>query len=147
MKINKKIGVLERCAIDYRNKKLSDIGLSGCNYNYIICVCKNPGISQEEIVKRIYVNKSNVARNLKVLENDGFIYKKVSDLDKRINMIYPTEKALNALPKIREVIRGWNDIILNGLSNEEVNVLENILEILVNNATYYFSKEYIEENN
>ncbi len=46
MKINKKISVLERCAIDYRNKRFSNIGLTGSNYYYVICVCKNPGISQ-----------------------------------------------------------------------------------------------------
>ncbi len=147
MKINKKISILERCAIDYRNKRFSNIGLTGSNYYYVICVCKNPGISQEDLAKRIYVNKSNVARNLKTLQKDGFIYKEINGTDKRINMIFPTNKALNVLPKIKEVISDWNNIILKELDNDTINNIEKILEVLVGNATEYFNKEYIEENN
>ena len=62
-------------------------------------------------------------------------------------MIFPTNKALNVLPKIKEVISDWNNIILKELDNDTINNLEKILEVLVGNAAKYFNKEYIEENN
>lgn len=145
MKLNKMIGIIERCAMDYKNQRLQELGLSSCNYVYIISICKNPGISQEELVKKIFVNKSNVTRNLKSLESNGYIYKEVDTKDKRINKIYPTEKAINVLPKLREVLREWKGVLLSDLSEEEQEVLEVLLEKLVNNAVGYFNKTYVGE--
>lgn len=145
MKLNKMIGIIERCAMDYKNQRLQELCLSSCNYVYIISICKNPGISQEELVKKIFVNKSNVTRNLKSLESNGYIYKEVDTKDKRINKIYPTEKAINVLPKLREVLREWKGVLLSDLSEEEQEVLEALLEKLVNNAVGYFNKTYVGE--
>lgn len=145
MKLNKMIGIIERCAMDYKNQRLQELGLSSCNYVYIISICKNPGISQEELVKKIFVNKSNVTRNLKSLESNGYIYKEVDTKDKRINKIYPTEKSVNVLPKLREVLKEWKGVLLSDLSEEEQEVLEVLLEKLVNNAVGHFNKTYVGE--
>ena len=41
------------------------------HHTYILNVCRNPGISQEALSQLIFVNKSNVARQLAVLEEKG----------------------------------------------------------------------------
>ena len=145
MKLNKMVGIIERCAMDYKNQRLQELGLSSCNYVYIISICKNPGISQEELVKKIFVNKSNVTRNLKSLESNGYIYKETDVNDKRVNKIYPTKKAVEVLPKLREVLREWKGVLLSGLSVEEQDILEILLEKLVNNAVGHFNKTYVGE--
>ena len=34
--------------------------------------------------------------------------------------VYPTEKALDALPRIRSIIHEWNDYITEGFTDEEM---------------------------
>ena len=50
--------------------------------------------SQEQLVKEIYVHKSSVARQLALLEQNGFITRSACPSDRRQLLVYPTEKAL-----------------------------------------------------
>ena len=146
MKLNKMFGIIERCAIDFKNEKLAEVGLSGCNYYYVMSVVRNEGITQDELVKRICVNKSNVARNIKYLEDNGFVIRKTDENDKRINRIYPTQKAIVVFPIIKEVNQEWKSILLKEFSSEETEELDKLLTKLVSNATNHFNKTYIEED-
>ena len=47
-----------RCASLYRGEKLEKLGLNGCHHTYILAICRTPGISQEQLSRTIYINKS-----------------------------------------------------------------------------------------
>lgn len=95
---------------------------------------QNPGVSQEKLSKLIYVHKSNVARQLNSLEEKGFVTRVPDPRDKRSLLVYPTEKAQNALPFIREVHRRWNESVLAGFSEEERSAVASLMEKLSSNA-------------
>ena len=38
----------------------------------ILRVCRKPGMSQDTLVKMVYIDKSNMARKLAKLEKDGY---------------------------------------------------------------------------
>ena len=59
-----RINRISRCFTLYRNNQLEQEGLNGYQHLYILWVCRRPGISQEQLVKEIYVHKSSVARQL-----------------------------------------------------------------------------------
>ena len=115
----RQIGIIERCAILYRNQAFKEIGLNGCSHSYIINVCKNPGITQDMIAKNIHVNKSNVTRNLALLEELGYIYRQASSTDKRSILVYPTDKALEILPKVFEILHKFDSAVTSVFSEEE----------------------------
>ncbi len=143
MKLNKMIGIIERCGNNYKNHMLEQYGLGSSNYIYLITICKKEGLTQEDLVKEIYVNKSNVARTLKYLESEEYIYKKIDEDDKRSNRIYPTTKAYQVLDIIKKMLSDWKEILLNGISIDEQEKLELLLEKIVTNATGHFNKTYI----
>lgn len=87
-----------------------------------------PGISQDQLANRICINKSNIARQAAALEEGGFITRRTSPEDKRVLQLYPTEKTLELLPQIRESLRGWEDYLTHGFTEEEVALLEGLLE-------------------
>ena len=60
------------------------------------------GMTQEQLARRIYQNKSSVARQLAVLEEAGFVRRVCCDSDRRVTELYPTERAKAALPEIRQ---------------------------------------------
>ena len=84
----------------YQSEKLKADGISGNQQIYIFQICHHPGISQEQLAQRIAVNKSNVTRSLAYLEEHGFVTRERDPEDRRQTLVYPTEKALEILPKV-----------------------------------------------
>lgn len=116
-----------RCGMQYRNEKLAPFGLKSSHASYLLEICRSPGISQDTLAKRICFNKSNIARQIAVLEEGGFVRRKPGAEDKRVMELYPTEKTLELMPQIRQVLRSWRSYLMEGLSEEEIAVLDKAL--------------------
>ena len=132
---------IARCGAQYRTETLAPMGLKACHASYLLEICNHPGISQDKLAARICINKSNVARQTAVLEEDGFVQRKPSQDDKRIMELYPTEKTLELMPQIRQVLRDWRCYLMEGLTQEEVEVLDKALETMRQRAG-----AWVEEN-
>jgi len=85
----------------------------------------------------IYINKSNVARQLAKLEENGYVERRISANDKRIIEVYPTDKAFEILPRVQEVLRDWNNYLTAEFTPEECELLTRLLEIAMRRATDY----------
>ena len=125
--IVKTMNEIVRCGMQYRNEKLAPVGLKSSHASYLLEICRSPGISQDTLAKRICFNKSNIARQIAVLEEGGFVRRKPGAEDKRVMELYPTEKTLELMPQIRQVLRSWRSYLMEGLSEEEIAVLDKAL--------------------
>lgn len=125
----------------YRAEKLRGTDLGAAHHPYLFTVCRQPGISQEALARCIYVNKSNVTRNLAALEKNGYITRRPSDTDKRVMLVFPTQKAQDALPTLRAIMHDWNDLVAADLTPEEQEQLRSMLARIARRAT-----GYVEEN-
>ena len=114
------INIVSRCAAIWRTDKLEGTELGDQHYSYILVVCRRPGISQDAIARRLFLNKSNVTRSLTYLEEHGFVTRERDPEDRRQTLVYPTEKALDVLPRVREIIKGWNSYITEDFTEEEM---------------------------
>lgn len=131
------INIVSRCAAIWRADKLEGTELGDQHYPYILTVCRNPGISQDAIARRLFINKSNVTRSLSYLESHGFVTREQSSEDRRITLVYPTEKAQEILPTVRSIIRGWNAYITEGFTEEELEMYMDMTERLAAKAADY----------
>lgn len=113
------ISAIYRCAFAYRQEVLAPLGLKAGHASYLVAVCNNPGITQDHLARRIFINKSNVARQLAFLEESGFVERRPSPDDKRATLVYPTQKSLDAFPLIRQTFRDWEALVAEDLSPEE----------------------------
>lgn len=119
---------IARCGNQFSADTMCAMGLKTCHASYLLEICNHPGISQDQLANRICINKSNIARQAAALEEGGFITRRTSPEDKRVMQLYPTEKTLELLPQIRESLRGWEDYLTHGFTEEEVALLEGLLE-------------------
>jgi len=119
---------IARCAALYRQEELASLGLKSCHASYLDAVVACPGITQDQLARRIFINKSNVARQLVVLEEDGFVERRPSAEDKRAIQVFPTEKALSAIPEITRIFRCWESFVAQDLSESERRALVSMLE-------------------
>lgn len=128
---------ISRCGVQYRADNLAPYGLKSIHASYLTQICDNPGISQDRLARLICINKSNVARQIVVLEEDGFVYRVPSAADKRVMELYPTKKTLELLPKIQEVITCWEDRITHDLTDTEKDQLTTLLRKMSTRASLY----------
>lgn len=118
---------ITRCGSQYRTESLAPMGLKACHASYLTEICAEPGISQDRLAGRICINKSNVARQAAILEDGGFITRVPCQSDKRVMRLYPTEKALELLPKINDIMNAWEECLTQGLTDDEQELLATLL--------------------
>ena len=126
-----------RCTSQYRTEYLAPMGLKACHASYLTEICANPGISQDRLARLICINKSNVARQVAVLEEDGFVRRVASAADKRVMELYPTEKTLELMPQISSILLRWENCITQDLSEEDKACLSSLLDKMSSRASRY----------
>ena len=119
---------IARSAAQYRQEELAPLGLKACHASYLAAICERPGITQDQLARRIFINKSNVARQLVVLEEDGFVERRPSPEDKRAIQVYLTEKGMGVMPEITRIFRAWESFVAQDLSEDERKNLVSMLE-------------------
>ena len=75
------------------------------------------------------------------MERQGFVRREPSPEDRRQQLVYPTEKALRILPELRKTVRGWNEYLLQELSEEEKLQLQAVMERISLRARVYIERE------
>lgn len=135
------LNIIARCTQMQRGQQLKALGVCGGQVPYLLRLCRCPGLSQEEIARALYVNKSTAARQITSLEKAGFVERRTSEQDRRCLLVYPTQQALDILPQIRQTVEGWNDYLLDGLSEEEREQLLSMLTRVSDRARAYIERE------
>ena len=128
---------ISRCGVQYRADNLAQYGLKSIHASYLMEICANPGISQDRLARLICINKSNVARQVAVLEEDGFVRRVASAADKRVMELYPTEKTLELMPQISSILLHWENCITQDLSEEDKAYLSSLLNKMSSRASRY----------
>lgn len=118
---------ITRCSNQFRSEQFAPMGFKACHAPYLTHICREPGISQDKLSRAICINKSNVARQSVVLEEEGYITRVPCPEDKRVIRLYPTQKALDMVPRIFEVFSRWSDLVTQDLTEEERRQLEVLL--------------------
>ena len=120
----KYISRTHRLAGQYRGTGVPCDGINSCQHIYIFQVCKNPGISQDQLSKLICVNKSNVTRQLSVLEQNGFVTRQPDPRDRRVLQVFSDRESFTAFstgsighagmepPSIRRFYGGGTEILI-----------------------------------
>ena len=119
---------IARCGVQYRADLLAPMGLKSCHASYLMAICACPGISQDGLARKIYINKSNVARQVAALEESGLLERRACGKDKRVLRLYPTEKALALMPQVDSILDSWDQRLLQDLSEQEQTLLEELLQ-------------------
>lgn len=130
----KNINMVSRSATQFCDEQLSKMSdIKGYHAKYLLNVCSNPGVSQDALARILFVNKSNVARQLSVLEESGYIVRRQGE-DRRVSLVYPTEKAYNIVSVIKQINAQWREAITEGFTESEKETLLRLTERLYQNA-------------
>ena len=121
--------LISRRAGAFRSAKMGDNSeISGCHLPFVICICRHPGMTQDQLAKHLTFNKSTVARALGVLEEQGFVKRSADERDRRSLLVFPTEKMLAILPRVIAITEEWNEGLCEGISKDELDIFASVLE-------------------
>lgn len=130
----KYIARVTRCSNCYRDRVLNDSGLTGTQCPYLVRICRQPGISQDQLAGMLYVSKSNVTRQLERMEQAGLVTRSPLPTDRRVMQVFPTETAIALMPTLLKVFSDWNEILTKGFTQQEQETLLSMLERIYANA-------------
>ncbi len=111
----------------FMDERLRQYGFSGAMYMMLLHVDRHPGATQDSIATHMYIDKSNVARRIKQLEELGYIHRETDLSDRRQNNLYLTEQGRKLVPVIRTHLSEWGQSVASGLTEEEQETLLQLL--------------------
>ena len=122
------------------NKELEPYKLGGERYIFLKILYGHDGVNQEELSNLLNIDKATTARAIKKLEKDGYVIKKVLPENRREYKIYLTKKAIDIKPIIDDVLYSWTHILLQKISEEEREQVQQILKKMAHNAAKYIKR-------
>ena len=125
--IDRQVNILCRQFQIYVNNALKPFGVSSSECPVLMGAAIEEGVSQEELTRRIRIDKSATARALQSLEKKGFIERREDPEDRRVKRVYLTADGRLIAEKMRQVIGEWTRSITCGQDEETIRLVENTL--------------------
>ena len=128
------VSMIHRTRMMYLNDKMSDLDISAGQFPFILILSEEEGITQEEMAAHFHIDKGTVARALKKLEDNEYLFRKIDSENRRRYLIYLTEKGRKSVPQIINIDYEWEDNLCSKFSEGEYEKLFDILKILAVNS-------------
>jgi DNA-binding MarR family transcriptional regulator len=128
------ISEISRTAHVYFNSEFRDYSIGHAQVGTLLFISRNEGVSQLEISENLNLDKSSITSQLKILERNGYIFKKPNENDARKYRIYITDKTKEILFPLKLVFSNWTDTLFIGFSDKERSETFVYLERMLDNA-------------
>ena len=100
----------------------------------LMMLYQEDGLNQEEIARRLCVDKATSGRAIKKLEAEGYVGRLRDPNDKRAYRIHLTEKGRLVEPELTRIFRNWTSVLSQGFSEEEKEQVLALLKQMYENA-------------
>ena len=127
MNLSRLISILHNQKNSYMNVQLKEIGLSHGQAIALKIIYEENNIKQEDLNKRLQIDKSAVTRILKTLEEKGLIVKTRCEDDKRNQHIVLTNEGKKLYPSIKQIVLQTANEMLEGIDENQQKQLEELL--------------------
>jgi len=108
---------------------------------------KDP-VNQDTIASHFMIDKGSIAKTIVKLEEKAFIERTENQNNKREKLISLSEKGANILGYMNEALNKWNNYLFEGMSFEEIKLIEKLTNIMATNVAKLEGKEWygLDEN-
>ena len=124
----KHISLINRAAQGYFTSKLKDYHIGPGKQAYLLTLLPHESIMQEELARRLHVDKANVTRAIRGLVEQGYVTRKQSEVDKRALLITLTEKGEQVRTEVEAIALAWIQEVRAPLTDDEWNTMEGYMQ-------------------
>lgn len=132
--VGKWVSIIHRYGQIYVSRTLSKYGIGPGQISFLMVLYQSDGISQDHLANLLNIDKTTAARALLKLEGNEIIQRISKEEDKRVKLVYLTEKARDLEPEIKSTMQHWTEIVTKDFSEEEKKLLFRLLKSVTSNA-------------
>lgn len=114
--------------------RLRDLGFATAQLPVLTALKDGARLSQTELARWSKVEQPTMAQLLARMERDGIVRREPDPSDKRSSLVSLTEEALARLPAGRAILEQGNRDAMQGLSDEEIGTLLDLLRRVLANV-------------
>lgn len=122
------ISHLNRLGINFLSKEYTPFDIGYGQYQFLVQLYNNDGLSHEQLTLLLGVDKSTTTRAITKLYHAGYVDVQQKSEDKRKYKIFLTEKAKALKNDILEIAGQWENQLTDCLSEDEKNILYLLLK-------------------
>jgi DNA-binding MarR family transcriptional regulator len=134
---------ISRLSMLFVGREMSRLGFGPGQFFFLAELYRNEGLSQDELSRRVGVDKSNTSRALARLEKYGLIRRENASDNHRVKKIYLEPKAHEIKKEFINIQYKWNAELLNGFSDKKKTELLAALKNITENAIVAFQKDRV----
>jgi len=108
----------------------SNVGL----YPFIMAICRQPGLNQEELSEILVMDKGTTAKAVKELENKSCVVREPDCSDRRTNRLYTTAHGEALGDELDAFLLEWKEILWKGFSESEKSQSYDLVKRMAANA-------------
>lgn len=131
--------LIEQAIKEYRkvsqrniSKIVKDITIDQCLV--LIILNKDAKISQNELANLIFKDNASITRMIELMVRKDYLNRTIHKEDRRKFNLEITEKGMKTLELINPIVQLNRETALNGLSLEEINILDKTLNKIITNC-------------
>lgn len=119
---------LARAWREHLNVRLARYGLSQARWRVLLVLSRHPeGLTQKALAGRLQIEGPTLVRALDALEAEGLTRRESMEDDRRCRLVRLTDAAHDELVRIESVLEEFRALVLQDLSDEEVNTVLDLL--------------------
>lgn len=114
----------------FKNKGIS---LTREQWSVLAVLWKTDGCSQQMIANSTSRDKPSVTRLIDNLVKEGYVRRKSHENDRRLNLIFLTEKGKKVEKSVMEIVDDTIEKATNGLSDEQIIAIRDAFQVVYDN--------------
>lgn len=129
------ISIFYRIGTSYLSRKYEKYNIGYGQYQFLVSLYFEDGLSQDELTKRIAVDKATTTRAINKLKESGYVTVSIDSSDKRVHRVLLTQKALDTKDEILKISHEWEDKLLGSLTEEDKKIVQSLFnKIAIDNG-------------
>jgi MarR family transcriptional regulator for hemolysin len=125
----------------YLTSKLEAYEVTLEQWNVLLKLSQQDKINQKHLAQKVDKDQPTLARILDILERKELVVRKPSEEDKRAFSLHITEKGLKLKEEVTPLIEGFFELILSGISEEEIDIYRQVLMKISSNISLQEKEE------
>jgi DNA-binding MarR family transcriptional regulator len=130
-----RFALLYRLMCTLNSERMERIGISASQIPFLseLFLADGP-LTQDELSKRVVIDKAATARGLMNLEDQGLVVRKVNPKNRRQKLVSPTPKARELETDFYKALRNSSEVFVQGFSREEKEQALSLLDRMMENG-------------
>lgn len=121
-------------------RNLNRNGMYRGQHQILMCIFRNPDVSQKDLAKLHNVSTATIAVSLKKLEKGGYVKRMADSEDNRFNKVMITEKGYHVVENSVDFFRNVETGLLEGFDENDKDILYAYLQRISRNLEKMLQK-------